>query len=163
MKIALVQIDTIIADFIGNRERILEKTLEARAQGAELVVFPELVVCGYPPLDLLTYPAFIRKNKETITWLGENIPDDIAIAVGFVDENTSGKGKSFYNDLAVIYQKKIIHKQAKTLLPTYDVFDEDRYFEPAEKRIVLSFKGYKIGFAICEDIWAENVGDSNLI
>ncbi len=163
MKIALVQIDTIIADFIGNRERILEKTLAAKAQGAELVVFPELVVCGYPPLDLLTYPAFIRKNKETVSWLCNNIPEDIAIAVGFVDENTSGKGKSFYNDLAVIYQKKIIHKQAKTLLPTYDVFDEDRYFEPAEKRTLLSFKGYEIGFAICEDIWAENVGDSSLI
>ena len=163
MKIALAQIDTIIADFTGNRELILARTLEAKQAGADLVVFPELAICGYPPLDLLTYPAFIRKNKEAVAWLCEQVPEDIAVAVGFVDENTSGKGKSFYNDLAVIYGGEIIHKQAKTLLPTYDVFDEDRYFEPAESRELLEFMGEKIGFAICEDIWAENVGDSSLI
>ncbi len=162
MRIALAQIDTTIADFIGNRNSVVEKTQEARTQGAEMVVFPELVVCGYPPLDLLTYPAFIKKNKDTIDWLCRELPSDIAVVVGYVDENSSKTGKAFYNDLAVIFGGKVIHRQAKTLLPTYDVFDEDRYFESAQDRHLLSFKGKKMGFAICEDIWAENVGDSNL-
>ncbi len=163
MKIALAQINTTIADFIGNREKILEKTMDAQARGADMVIFPELAVCGYPPLDLLTYPSFIEKNKAVVDWLCTHLPKEIAVAVGYVEKNESGRGKSFYNDLAVIFGGEVVHRQAKTLLPTYDVFDEDRYFEPSSERHLFSFKGYDIGFAICEDIWAENVGDSSLI
>lgn len=163
MRITLAQINTTIADFIGNREIIAERTREARALGSEMIIFPELAICGYPPLDLLTYPAFIQKNSDSLHWLCENLPRDIAVVVGYVEENSSGTGKAFYNSAAVIFDGEIIHRQPKTLLPTYDVFDEDRYFEPAEKRTLFSFKGMKIGIAICEDIWAENIGDSSLI
>jgi NAD+ synthase (glutamine-hydrolysing) len=163
MNIALAQINTKIADFINNRQNILNLACEAKEQGAELIVFPELAVCGYPPLDLMTYPAFIQQNIDTISWLCEQLPADIAVAVGYVDKNHTGVGKPYHNDLAVIYGNEVIHRQAKTLLPTYDVFDEDRYFEPARERTLLTFKGVKIGFAICEDIWAESVSDHSLI
>lgn len=162
MKIALGQINTTIADFAGNRKRIEQQTQKALQDGADLIVFPELAVCGYPPLDLMTYRAFIDRNIESVETLKETLPKGIAVAVGHVERNRSDAGKAFRNSVSVIYDGKIIHRQDKTLLPTYDVFDEDRYFEPAHERTVLEFRGKRIGFAICEDIWAENIGDSRV-
>lgn len=162
MKIAFGQINTKIADFKGNKNKIIEQTQKAKKAGADLIVFPEMAICGYPPLDLMTYPAFIDANLKTVADLKNELPNDIAAAVGYVERNYSGTGKAYYNSITVIYNGEVLHTQHKTLLPTYDVFDEDRYFEPAAERSVLNFKEKKIGFAICEDIWAENIGDSRL-
>ena len=162
MKIAFGQINTTIADFTGNKNKIIEQTEKAKKAGADLIVFPEMAICGYPPLDLMTYPAFIDANQKTVAELKNELPNNIAVAVGYVERNYSGIGKAYYNSVTVIHNGEMLHTQHKTLLPTYDVFDEDRYFEPAAKRTVFNFKGKKIGFAICEDIWAENIGDSRL-
>ncbi len=162
MKIAIGQINTKIADFSGNMRKIEEFTVRAAGLGADLVVFPELSLCGYPPLDLMTYPAFIDRNIASLELLRKRLPPETAVVVGYVERNYSGTGKSFYNSIAVICGGEVIHRQHKTLLPTYDVFDEERYFEPATERSVLEFRGYRLGFAICEDIWAENIGDSRL-
>lgn len=162
MKIAIGQMNSVIADFRGNRSKIVEMTRKAEKEGADLIVFPELALCGYPPLDLMTYPAFIQKNISALDTLCAELPGNIAVAVGYVDQNHTGVGKAYTNSIAVLYQGSIVHHQDKTLLPTYDVFDEDRYFEPARKRNLFRFKGESIGFAICEDIWAEQVGDSRV-
>ncbi|MGM0431919.1 MAG: NAD+ synthase [Spirochaetota bacterium] len=159
MNIALGQINTSIADFVGNRRKIVEYTREAREGGADLVVFPELSLCGYPPLDLLTYPDFAAWNLDSITWLCEQLPGDTAVAVGYIEQNTSGRGKPYYNSIAVVYGHEVVHRQRKKLLPTYDVFDEDRYFEPGDDSSLFQFKEARIGFAICEDIWSAHVND----
>lgn len=162
MKIALGQINTKIADFTGNVRKIIESAEQAAADGAEMIIFPELAVCGYPPLDLMTYPAFIDKNLEAVDHLKKTLPKEIATVVGHIGKNTTGTGKAYINMVSVLYQGTIIHSQAKTLLPTYDVFDEDRYFEPAKERTLFKFKDLMVGVAICEDIWAEHV-DSELV
>lgn len=162
MRIAIGQMNSVIADFPGNSARIVSMTRKAVELGAELIVFPELVLCGYPPLDLMTYPAFIQKNINALESLCEELPGEIAVAVGYVDRNQTGVGKAYTNSIAVIHQGRIVFHQEKTLLPTYDVFDEDRYFEPAKKRVLFPFRGEMVGFAICEDIWAEQVGDSRV-
>ncbi len=153
MKIAAIQINTIIGDFSGNREKILSFAKKAREKGADIAVFPELCVCGYPPLDLLDQEAFYEKNMESLRWIQRNIPDDIAVIVGHVGYNMNFSGKSYYNCASVIKNGEIIHTQEKTLLPTYDVFDETRYFESSAERKIFNYKGIRIGIAICEDLW----------
>jgi NAD+ synthase (glutamine-hydrolysing) len=162
MKIALGQINSTVADFTGNCEKILAFTERAVAEGADMIVFPELAVCGYPPLDLMTYPAFIDRSRTAVESLLVSLPHGIAVALGHIGRNQSKTGKAFRNTVSVLYNGRIVHSQHKTLLPTYDVFDEDRYFEPASERKVFDFMGLRIGFAVCEDIWAENIGDSRL-
>ncbi len=162
MRIAFGQINTTIADFPGNTNKIIRQSEKAEKAGADLIVFPEMAICGYPPLDLMTYPAFIDRNRKAIEELKKELPPNLAVAVGYVERNYSGTGKAYYNSIAVMYKGELVHTQHKTLLPTYDVFDEDRYFEPAAERTIFEFRGRKIGFAICEDIWAENIGDSRL-
>ena len=156
MKIAAVQINTKIGDFEANRQKILEYTEKALSLGADIAVFPELAVCGYPPLDLLDQSAFYEKNIESVRWLQKNIPCGIAAVIGHVASNSSHSGKPYYNCAAVIKDKKIIHTQEKTLLPTYDVFDESRYFESASERKVFEYSGIKIGIAVCEDLWFQS-------
>ena len=156
MKIAAVQINTKIGDFEANRQKILEYTEKALSLGADIAVFPELAVCGYPPLDLLDQSAFYEKNIESVRWLQKNIPCGIAAVIGHVASNSSHSGKPYYNCASVIKDKKIIHTQEKTLLPTYDVFDESRYFESASERKVFEYSGIKIGIAVCEDLWFQS-------
>lgn len=156
MKIAAVQINTKIGDFEANRQKILEYTEKALSLGADIAVFPELAVCGYPPLDLLDQSAFYEKNIESVRWLQKNIPCGIAAVIGHVASNSSHSGKPYYNCASVIKDKKIIHTQEKTLLPTYDVFDESRYFESASERKLFEYNGIKIGIAICEDLWFQS-------
>ncbi len=155
MKIALAQINTTIGDFDGNREKIREYAVRARSLGAEMVVFPELSLCGYPPMDLLDHASFVEQNLRSLRRLQTELPADLATLVGYVDNSRVFGGRALENVVAVISGGTIAHRQAKRLLPTYDVFDESRYFEPAQSSEVFVYHGTSFGIAICEDIWWE--------
>ncbi len=150
MKIALGQINTTVGDITGNIDRMLDFANRAKAAAADVIVFPELAITGYPPLDLLLKDSFIQANLDGLHKLKERLP--IAAIVGFVDVN-HGKGKHLFNACAFLEGGAIKAVQHKTLLPTYDVFDEDRYFQPASQHTPIQFKDINIGLSICEDIW----------
>jgi len=152
MKLALAQINTTIGDFEGNLKRILEAFSRAKRQGAELVVFPEMTLTGYPPKDLLDRPDFIESNLRTLRSLCQKITG-AACLVGFVDRREASQGKPLANAAALIANRDILDIKHKMLLPTYDVFDEGRYFEPAQSSSMFSYSGKKLGISICEDIW----------
>jgi NAD+ synthase (glutamine-hydrolysing) len=156
MRIAIAQIDSIIGDFEGNTKKVISFTKQAQNKGADLVLFPELVLCGYPPMDLLDQDSFTEGSIRALRQLQRELPGDIAVGVGYVSRNRSGKGKLLSNNFGIIQNGQVIFEQEKTLLPTYDVFDEARYFESAEARNVFTFKGKRIGIAICEDMWRES-------
>jgi NAD+ synthase (glutamine-hydrolysing) len=149
------QVNPRIADFEGNVARILAMSERARQAGAELVVFPELSICGYPPMDLLDQESFVEANLRALRRLQQAAAADIGLLVGYVDRNPAPGGRRFRNVCSLLYGHEVLFSQAKTLLPSYDVFDEARYFEPAPARNLAEFKGEKIGVAICEDIWWE--------
>ncbi len=153
MKIAIGQINTTVGDFEGNAEKILDYARRAEREGAELIVFPEMSVCGYPPMDLLDYERFVQENLRMLRYLQRQLPEELGVLVGYVDKTKGVGGKALQNVVSVLHGGQIIHSQAKTLLPTYDVFDEARYFQPAAERRPFTFKGVRIGAAICEDIW----------
>jgi NAD+ synthase (glutamine-hydrolysing) len=155
MRIAIAQINSTIGDFSGNRKKILDYTRRAAEQGAELALFPELAVCGYPPMDLLDQDRFVEMNIRTVHILQREIPPDVAVGLGFVNRNPWSQGKSLVNEYGVLLGGTLAFEQIKTLLPTYDVFDEARNFEPAREWKVFGFRGERIGFAICEDVWRE--------
>jgi NAD+ synthetase len=156
MRIALCQINPIIGDFEYNIGLIKEASAKAREQGCALAVFPELSILGYPPKDLLERPAFIAENLKQLKHLAAAC-EGIAILCGYVDYNPQKTGKPLINSVALIKEKQIIQKGGKRLLPTYDVFDEARYFEPADASLLFDLQGIRMGVTICEDIW--NVGD----
>jgi NAD+ synthase (glutamine-hydrolysing) len=151
----LGQINSTIGDFEGNRTLIRDAAIRARSGGAELIVLPELNVCGYPPMDLLDHDAFVEENLNALRWLQHALPPEIAVVVGYVDRSPAAAGKSLQNVAAVIHGGNVVFRQAKRLLPTYDVFDEARYFEPATESAVWQFGETRVGIAICEDIWWE--------
>ena len=151
MKIALCQFDPTVGDFSGNSARILDMADEAARRGADLAVFSELCVCGYLPQDLLERPAFLERNRETIACLAQKTP--LPILVGYAARANSDTGKAAWNAAALLAEGRIAFEQHKMLLPTYDVFDESRYFQPARSQQVFSFRGEKLGITICEDIW----------
>ncbi|MCC6977047.1 MAG: NAD+ synthase [Candidatus Melainabacteria bacterium] len=150
MKIALGQINTTVGDITANIEKMLDFASRAKKAKADLIVFPELAVAGYPPLDLLLKDSFIQANLEGVHKLKDSL--EIPAIVGFVDIN-HGKGKHLYNACAFLEDGAIKAVQHKTLLPTYDVFDEDRYFQPASQHTPILFRDINIGLSICEDIW----------
>ncbi len=152
MKIALAQINTTIGDMEGNAKRIREAIREARLLGADLVVFSEMTTTSYPPRDLLEKESFIEENLRTLEKVAQS-SQGIGVICGFVDRNQRGTGKRLFNAAALLYQGDILFRQYKSLLPTYDVFDESRYFEPAREREVVEFRGMAIGLSICEDVW----------
>ena len=152
MKIAIAQINPIIGDFEYNFDRIKDFSEKAVALSCDLVVFPELVVSGYPPRDLLERNDFIEANLACLNRLVDSIRG-IGIICGFVEKNPPGKGKSLYNAAVLFEDGKIVHRAFKRLLPTYDVFDERRYFEPGIECAPFSYKGHSLGLAICEDVW----------
>ncbi|MDD3150571.1 MAG: NAD+ synthase [Candidatus Gastranaerophilales bacterium] len=152
MKIALAQINTKVGDLDNNIELIKLYIGKAIEKNADIVVFPELCVTGYPPKDLLDFNCFIDDNLTKIEEL-KKYTDKIAVICGFVDKNVDKFGKKYFNSAVLIYKGKIISKYNKCLLPTYDVFDETRYFEDGKITEVIDFKGKKIGLTICEDIW----------
>ena len=152
MKIALGQINPTIGDFSGNSKKIIESSRQALAQGAEMVLFPELAVCGYPPRDLLEKPAFVERNQQVLKEIAQAVPQ-ITIVCGFVSPAKVETGKSVMNSAAVLRQGAVQFVQSKMLLPTYDVFDEMRYFDPAESQKLLPLGGKEFALTICEDAW----------
>ena len=152
MKIGLAQINTIVGDLQGNEARIIDAYRTLTAQGAEYVVFPELVVTGYPPRDLLFKRSFAPDNVATAKRIAAQ-SCEVPMIFGFVEPNPKDFGRQFFNSAAVCFDGKIQHIGQKCLLPTYDVFDEDRYFEAATLPLVFEYKGNKVGITICEDIW----------
>ena len=152
MKIGLLQLNPTVGHFAANRGKLLDGYKKAVALGAEFVVAPELVLCGYPPRDLLLREDFIATN---LTALAETAKGagTVPLCVGFVDKNLERPGRALRNAAAVLQNGNIVWKTNKCLLPTYDVFDEDRYFEPAKTIAPFALNGQKIGITICEDIW----------
>lgn len=156
MKIAIAQINTTVGDFSGNSDKIINSWLQADELGAEIVVFPELALCGYPPRDLLLKKNFLIENELQMERLTKRGGKALAV-VGFASQNKNGSGRPAHNSAAVIKSSKIIAIRHKSLLPTYDVFDEDRYFEPANNIEPVEVLNKKIGITICEDIWNDDV------
>jgi NAD+ synthase (glutamine-hydrolysing) len=155
MKIAAAQINSVIGDFAANREKIIRFSRNAREAGAELVLFPEMALCGYPPMDLLDQDRFVELNIQSLRILQRELPPNTACAVGYVNRNIRRNGKALVNAYGIILDGELVFEQIKTLLPTYDVFDEARNFEPAESWPVFEWRNERIGFAICEDVWRE--------
>ena len=154
MRIALGQINTTVGDLSGNAERMMGFAQRAREGGADLVVFPELSLTGYPPRDLVEKPSFLERTASHLTRFAEQTADlDLRIICGYVGETGDPTGKRATNSAAVIDRGKIIFRQDKMLLPTYDVFDEGRYFRPAEKQSLTEFDGAPAALSICEDAW----------
>jgi NAD+ synthetase len=152
MKIALVQINPVIGDFAYNRTQIISWAEKARSRGCDLVVFPELSLCGYPPQDLLERPAFIAQHDKALQRLVSEV-SGIAIICGHLEKHTDSTGKPLHNSASLIADGKLLFTARKRLLPTYDVFDEARYFEPGRRSQSCRFKGLHLGITVCEDIW----------
>lgn len=158
MKIAIAQLNYYIGNFEGNTKQMVEAIRQANSQKADIICFSELATTGYPPLDFLEFDDFIDLSYQVVDEL-KQYSDEVAIVIGTPRRNPMIEGKDLYNSAVVIYQGEIVHTQHKTLLPTYDIFDEYRYFEQASQWEAFQFKGKRIGLTICEDIW--NVGNKN--
>ena len=158
MRIAIAQLNLHIGDFEGNLAKMLSAVENAKSQNADLVCFTELSVCGYPARDFLEFNDFIKKCEASIDKLAQ-AAQGIAIIVGAPTRNPMKDGKDLYNSAYFLEDGKIKQVQHKALLPTYDIFDEYRYFEPATEFNVIEFKGKRIALTICEDIW--NLGNEN--
>ncbi len=159
MKIVLAQQNYHIGNFEKNTEKIIAAIEEAKKNNADLIVFSELSICGYPPRDFLEFKDFIDRCHVSLNRIASHA-DSIGVIVGCPSWNTVPEGKDLYNSAYLLYEKKIQDIAHKTLLPTYDVFDENRYFEPAAVWQVMSFKGKKLAVTVCEDIW--NLGNNPL-
>ena len=158
MKIAIAQLNYHIGNFEGNCAKMLDAIETAKSQQADIVVFSELSVCGYPPRDFLEFDDFIKQSEETIEKLAK-AAHGIAVAVGAPSRNPVIEGKDLFNSAFFLADGKILHRADKALLPTYDIFDEYRYFEPAKEFKVVEYKGKRIALTVCEDIW--NIGNEN--
>ncbi len=153
MKIFLAQQNYHIGNIKGNTQKIIDAIRLAKKEQSDLVVFSELCICGYPPKDFLYFDEFLEKCEESIKTIMDET-EDIAIIIGAPQKNNTGSGKKLFNSAYFIQNKSIQQIIQKTCLPSYDIFDEDRYFEPAKEWNVISFKGKKIALTICEDIWS---------
>lgn len=158
MRIVLAQLNTHIGNFEANLNKILKAMEQARSVKADLIVFPELATCGYPPRDFLEFRDFIHKSQEVLEQV-RLASDGLAVLIGSPAPNPAAQGKDLHNAAFFIHDKKILHQYNKSLLPTYDIFDEYRYFEPSYEFKVLEFKGFRIALTICEDLW--NLGNEN--
>ncbi len=152
MKIALNQINPLIGDFKRQYERILPAVQAARAESCDLIIFPELALCGYPPRDFLEKKSFVQANGRCLEQLMAAVKG-IGVIVGFVAENSKETGNQLYNSAVLFENGRILHQVYKQLLPTYDVFDERRFFEPGRPSKPFAYKGHRIGLTICEDAW----------
>jgi NAD+ synthase (glutamine-hydrolysing) len=156
MRIALAQINPTVGDIVANVKKIVSFIGRAHAAGASLVVFPELSIIGYPPKDLLLKPQFIDDNLAAVEQIAAQMPAGITAIVGYAQRNTTPIGRPLYNAVAVLQSGKVVSRHFKTLLPTYDVFDESRYFEPGPRspsENLYRVDGQIIGQSICEDLW----------
>ncbi len=152
MKIALAQINPVVGDVVGNSEKVRARIAEARDAGASLVVFPELTVAGYPPKDLLLKPRFVQANADAVRSIAESC-QGIAAIIGYVEPNVDPVGRRLRNAAAYCADGKVQQVRYKSLLPTYDVFDERRYFEPGPEISIVAHGQVPIGISICEDLW----------
>ena len=159
MKIVLAQQNYHIGNFELNTKKIIAAIREAKAAGADLILFSEMCVCGYPARDFVEFNNFITQCEASVDLIRQEA-DTIGVLIGGPSRNPSKLGKDLFNAAFFLYEQKIVAEIHKTLLPTYDVFDEYRYFEPAADWKVVSFKGKKLAVTICEDIW--NLGDNPL-
>lgn len=158
MNIALAQINVHVGNFAANLEKMLARVADAKAQGVDIVVFPELATTGYPPRDFLEFEDFIDKAEEVVQELAR-AAEGIAIIVGSPSRNPVVEGKDLYNSVYFLANGRVQQVQHKTLLPTYDIFDEYRYFEPAHEWNVVRYQNKTIAMVVCEDSW--NVGNEN--
>ncbi len=159
MKIFMAQQNYHIGNFAANAEKIIAAIQEGKKQGADLVLFSELCICGYPPRDFVEFADFINQCYHSIDLIKEHT-DDIGVLIGSPARNPQKEGKDLFNAAFLLHDKQIKGEVHKTLLPTYDIFDEYRYFEPAYRWNCIDFKGKKLAVTICEDIW--NLGDNPL-
>src|SRR6056297_2394761 len=158
MKIALAQINYHIGHFESNQRKMLAQIEAAKTQGADIVCFAELAVCGYPPRDFLEFDGFLDECNKVINVLAD-AARGIAVVVGAPARNPIPEGKALFNAGWFLHEGKVIARREKALLPTYDVFDEYRYFEPATSFEVIEWGGKRIALTICEDIWDVPTGD----
>lgn len=157
MKIALAQLNTTVGDLTGNAAKIAAAVAQAHHMGAQLVIPPELALMGYPPRDLLLQPAFVARARQVLEQLAADLERDLpggpAVLVGLAEPNPAAAGRPLFNTAALLHGGRVVHRFHKTLLPTYDVFDEDRYFEPGDGPQIIELDGWRLGLSICEDIW----------
>ena len=152
MKLALAQINATVGALKENAAKILDFAGRAKEGGAELVIFPELAITGYPPKDLIEKAGFVEENLQALDFITNRL-EGITAVIGFAEPNPEPAGKPFFNSAAVVKDHKVVSVHRKSLLPTYDVFDEGRYFEPSSEQHLFIYGGHKIGITICEDIW----------
>ena len=154
MKIALAQIDPTVGDFTGNLEKIVAASRRAADRGARLAVFSELAICGYPPADLLEKPSFLARCRAAVDELAAATRDlPTAVLAGVALPAGGDRGKPAFNAAVLLDKGQLTIEQHKRLLPFYDVFDEQRYFLPAESQRVVEFDGVRLAITICEDAW----------
>lgn len=158
MKITIAQLNYHIGNFEGNLEKMLHAVKKAKTENSDIVCFSELATCGYPPRDFLEFPDFIERSNACLDSLME-VSHDIGIVVGAPCVNPEAEGKDLFNSAYFLYEGEILAIQHKSLLPTYDIFDEYRYFEPSRIYETFEFKGKRIALTVCEDIW--NIGNEN--
>ena len=159
MKIAIAQLNLHVGNFEFNHDRIIQLVKSAKASKVDLVVFPELAICGYPPRDFLEFNDFIERCISSMQLIAKETKG-ISVIIGGPSKNETGKGKPLFNSAYVLSNGEIQEIISKTLLPTYDIFDEYRYFEPNRFFEVVEIAGKQVGIAICEDLW--NIGDNPL-
>lgn len=152
MKIGLAQINPVIGDFHGNVKKMARMAEEAIRKGCRMVIFPELSLVGYPPRDLLDKPSFVEASIKLLPTL-YNMSREISLIFGLITRNESSRGKPYQNTAVFFDKGKVLASANKRLLPFYDVFDEERYFEPGDETVVFSWEGFYFGLTICEDIW----------
>ena len=152
MRIALAQFNPIVGDIAGNTARMADLIDQSAQQGADLVVFAELSIIGYPPRDLLRKTRFVQENVRAVEMLAKRCTK-VAALVGFARPSPVGTGRPLQNAAALLEDGRVRHVQVKNLLPTYDVFDETRYFEPGQPPQCIEFRGTKLGLSVCEDLW----------
>jgi NAD+ synthase (glutamine-hydrolysing) len=154
MRIALAQINPTVGDLPGNVDLIAKAARDAAARGADIAVFPELSITGYPPRDLVEKPSFLERSEQELERLASETADlDLSIVCGYVAHSDSETGKKALNCAAVLERGKIVFRQTKMLLPNYDVFDEARYFRPGERAVLCTIRGTPVALTICEDAW----------
>src|SRR5450432_233612 len=154
MLVALGQIDTTVGDLRGNVAKMIGYAAQASERGAAIIVFPELSITGYPPRDLVERPSFLTRSEEALQDLARaaaGLP--IAMIAGYVGRSTAATGNRATNCAALIQSGNVAFRQTKALLPNYDVFDEARYFVPAESQQIVPFQDRQLAIAICEDAW----------
>src|ERR1700756_1161256 len=154
MQVGFAQINTTVGALKQNFDKIFDAYTKAVSAGAELVLTPELALTGYPPQDLVFKSRFVPETLEALEQLRGAV-ETVPLLVGYVDFNPGKTGKPFVNACGVLVKQEPVRKIFKTLLPTYDVFDEARYFDPAQDQEPIELLGTKIGITICEDIWTD--------